>query len=308
MRPTTDARESRALTTKLVHKGVERSFRVCAPPRRSGEGKRRRPLIVLLHGGGGTGVGISRQGDWDRMAVQEGFVTLAPDGTSRAWNAGTCCGPPERDGVDDEGFVLAAVASVMAEHAIDPTRVFATGLSNGGMMAYRLACVAPHVFAAIAPVGCSSVWAPGPMAPVSLLHIHGLRDEFVPFEGGRPQRTLQQHPPSYRPVVDVVADFVRVNGCPADPTVRTEGAALDERTTTTWAPGPTGASVELVTIPRGMHSWPGGRRMLRTLDPPSPAIDATDAIWRFFASLPARQSQPAPPSSPAPSPPPTGPR
>jgi len=85
----------------------------------------------------------------------------------------------------------------------------------------------------------------------------------------------------------VVDDFVRVNGCPAEPTVRTEGAALDERTTTTWSPGPSGAAVALVTIPRGMHSWPGGRRMLRTLDPPSPAIDATAEIWRFFRSLPA---------------------
>jgi polyhydroxybutyrate depolymerase len=247
---------------------------------------------VLLHGGGGTGTGVSRQGDWDRVAAREGFVTLAPDGTSRAWNAGSCCGPPERDGVDDEGFVLAAIGRVTAEHDIDPARVYATGLSNGGMMAYRLACRAPEVFAAIAPVGCSSVWAPGPRASVSLLHIHGLRDEFVPFEGGHPHRSLQLHPPSYRPVVDVVAEFVAVNGCPPEATVRTAGEGERAVVTTTWAPGPFGAAVELVTIPEGMHSWPGGRRMLRALDPPSLALDATAAIWRFFAA------HPAPPSSP----------
>lgn len=284
MRPIRDPRESRVRAATLVHGGIERTYRVCAPPPRPDRPARPRPLVVLLHGGGGTGVGISRQGDWDRVATREGFVTLAPDGTRRAWNAGTCCGPPARDGVDDEGFVLEAVARVMHAHEIDPTRVFATGLSNGGMMAYRLACRAPDVFAAVAPVGCSSVWAPGPTAPVSLLHVHGLRDEFVPFEGGHPHRTLQQHPPSYRPVVEVVADFVRVDGCPPDPAVRSEGEGALEVVTTTWAPGPSGAAVELVTIPQGMHSWPGGRRMLRTLDPPSPALDATAAIWRFFAT------------------------
>jgi polyhydroxybutyrate depolymerase len=239
--------------------------------------------VVALHGGMGTGTGIARQGDWDRVAGREGFVALYPDGTSRAWNAGTCCGPPARDGVDDVGFVLTAIAALAAEHPIDPARVYATGMSNGGMMAYRLACEAPETFAAIAPVGCSSTYPPGPSGPVSLLHVHGLRDDFVPFEGGLPRRTSQRHPPSYVPVEDVVRQFVAVNGCPDEPTVHVAG----EVTTTTWAPGPGGEAVALVTIAEGMHSWPGGRRMLRTLDPPSPALDATAVIWRFFASRPA---------------------
>lgn len=283
-----DPREARARTRRLVHEGVERTYRLHVPGSdTSGTGTTAgtdtpRPLVVLLHGGNGTGTGMARQGDWDRLARAEGFVTVAPDGIGRVWNAGTCCGRSVRDDVDDAGFVLAAIAQVAAEHPIDPARVYATGISNGGMMAYRLACEWPGRFAAIAPVAATMMWPAGPQAPVSLLHVHGLRDDFIPFEGGLPRRTAQRTPPSYPPVRDVVGRFVAVAGGPLPPEVRTEGEVV----TTTWAPGPTGAAVELVTIAEGMHSWPGGRRMQRTLDPPSAAFDATGAIWRFFAAHP----------------------
>ncbi len=263
----------------FAHDGITRSTRVQSPP---GGSDALRPLVVLLHGGNGTGVGIARQGDWDRAAREHGFVTLAPDGLGRVWNAGTCCGRSTKDGVDDAGFVRAAITRVADEHEIDPQRVYATGISNGGMMAYRLACESPHLFAAIAPVAATMMWPPGPVAPVSLLHVHGLRDDFIPFEGGLPRRTAQRVPPTYPSVTSVVEQFVAVNGCMGPPQVERQG----EVTSTSWSPGPTGAAVTLVTIAEGPHSWPGGRRMQRTLDAPSPALDATATIHGFFAAHP----------------------
>src|SRR5438874_526163 len=82
------------------------SHRLYVPPKLPGG---RVPLVVLLHGGFGTGAGAASQGRWDEAARREGFVTVAPDGIMRSWNAGGCCGPPMRQGIDDVGFVLAVL-------------------------------------------------------------------------------------------------------------------------------------------------------------------------------------------------------
>jgi polyhydroxybutyrate depolymerase len=107
------------------------------------------PLVVMLHGGFGTGEQAESAYGWDALADREGVLVAYPDGVGRAWNVGDgCCGGPGRSGVDDVRFIEELVRNVSADHAVDPARVFATGISNGGMMAYRLACDS-DVFAAI---------------------------------------------------------------------------------------------------------------------------------------------------------------
>lgn len=267
---------------RLAFGGFDRTYRLVIPPRLP---KGRVPVVVVLHGGFGTAAGALEQGGWVDAAARGRFVVVAPEGTTRSWNAGVCCGPPVRRGVDDVGFVLAVLDQVERDLPVDRGRVFATGISNGGMLAYRLACDASDRFAAIAPVSATLVTdGCSPTVPVSVLHIHGLVDGNVPFDGGVPTKSFQPNPPAYRPVRESLDVFVRADGCDPDARVRTRGVVTTER----WR-GCTGRSaVELVTIADGGHSWPGGKQMARVLDPPSTALDATSLIVEFFAAHPRR--------------------
>ena len=190
-----------------------------------------------------------------------------------------------RRGVDDVRFLVALLDRVHHDAGTDSERVFATGISNGGMMAYRLACEASDHVAAIAPVAATLVFEGcAPARPVSLLHIHGLADGNVPFAGGTPTKSFQANPPVYAPVRAGVQRFAGVAGCTTIPTSTTtaDGRVTTER----WSRCVDGGDVELVTIAGGGHSWPGGHRLLRALDPPSNALDATETIWAFFARHP----------------------
>jgi polyhydroxybutyrate depolymerase len=187
-----------------------------------------------------------------------------------------------RAGLDDVGFLLAVLDHIGSEVEIDARRVYATGISNGGMMAYRLGCEAGDRVAAIAPVAATVTVDCTPSAPVSLLHIHGLADQNVPFEGGEPTKSAQADPPSYEPVREGVETFVEADRCSGGG----DRTRQDEVEVTTWAVCAAGTAVELVTIDGGGHSWPGGRRLSGTLDPPSAALDATPRIWDFFDAHP----------------------
>ena len=127
--------------------GVSRSFHLYRPPGLS-DGA---PLVVMLHGGFGTGAQAERSYHWDSEADAGHFLVAYPDGLMRAWNAGSCCGEPQRTNADDVGFITAMVGAIGQEIPIDRARVYATGMSNGAMMALRLGCQT-DTFAAIAPV------------------------------------------------------------------------------------------------------------------------------------------------------------
>src|SRR5581483_3179096 len=127
--------------------GVARTFRLYRPQGLTGAV----PLVVVLHGGFGSAAQAERSYHWDSAADNGHFLVAYPNGLHRAWNAGSCCGEPQKAGVDDVGFITATVAAVEQHFRIDAARVFVTGMSNGAMMALRLACQT-DVFAAIASV------------------------------------------------------------------------------------------------------------------------------------------------------------
>jgi polyhydroxybutyrate depolymerase len=259
------------------------------------------PLVVMMHGGFGTAAQAEQDYGWDAEADRQHFVVVYPDGLHRAWaSGGGCCGTPGSTGVDDVKFISTVVAAVTRDERIDPVRVYATGISNGGMMAYRLACDT-NLFAAIGPDsatllgacpavplgGCSptpktgSGCAPAPH-PVSVIHIHGTADHSIPYDGGVGDRYAKIDGP---PVPDLVAQWRHIDGCGA-PAV-TSAAPV----TSSTAACPAGRSVELITVAGAGHQWPGGKgrpvaeKVLR-LDTPSTALDATDIMWRFFAAHP----------------------
>jgi polyhydroxybutyrate depolymerase len=243
------------------------------------------PLVVVLHGGFGSAAQAEQAYGWDTEADRQGFAVVYPDGIDRAWAVGGgCCGRPAAEGVDDVAFVRAVVADAGHRLPVDPRRVYATGISNGGLLAYRLACDT-RLFAAIGPDSATELGPCPAPGPVSVLHIHGTADQNIPYQGGRGAGVAHIDGPS-APALN--AQWRAVDQCAA-PTSTTDGPV-----TRLTAACPQDRTVELVTIAGAGHQWPGGAprtaaEKLLGLDPPSTALNATDTFWSFFAAHPAPQ-------------------
>ncbi len=192
------------------------------------------------------------------------------------------------------GFFRALVLTLTSEFNIDPQRIFVAGHSNGGMMSYRLAAEMSDVFAAAAivsgtiggyptPDSPDLYTIPEPAQPVSILHIHGMADQNVRYEGGvNGDDALSQR--RDLSVADAIAFWVQADQCAITPihVSSDEGMLL----TDTYTCDPSGTTVELITIVDGGHSWPGGKAPRLVSDPPSQRLSATDAIWSFFRAHP----------------------
>lgn len=249
--------------------GVERAYRLHIPQDLGGDPA----LVVMLHGGFGSARQAEAAYGWDEQSEAHGFVVAFPDGENRAWNAGDCCGQPAASAVDDVGSVASLVAELQGEFDIASGRTFATGMSNGAMLTYRLACET-GLFAAVAPVAGTILTECEHPHPVSLLHIHGTQDTRVRMDGQPGEGRAHV---DGLPVADAVAIFSAAEGCP-EPVVTTEGVV-----TTSASACPGGRAVTLVTIAGAGHQWPGGGAPEpEATDPPSTAFDATAEIWQFF--------------------------
>lgn len=219
------------------------------------------PLVVVLHGYSGSARQVERDYGWDGSADSGKFVVAYPDGLGRAWNVDgeTCCGRSGREGIDDVGFISAAVADIGKNVDINPARVYATGMSNGGIMSYTLACTT-SIFAAIGPVAGTQLNACASPRPTSVMAVHGTTDRLVPYAGGQGFSVING--PS---IPDVNAFWRNVDRCGA-PTETTSG-----QVTTSAATCAEDRGVVLVTIDGGGHDWP---------------TFATQQLWQFFATHP----------------------
>jgi polyhydroxybutyrate depolymerase len=220
-------------------------------------------LVVVLHGGFGNAEQAERSYGWDQLADSEKFVVVYPDGVNRAWNVngGGCCGKPAREGVDDVAFISAAVADVAKNVSINAGHVYATGMSNGGMMSYTLACDTT-LFAAIGPVSGTQVDPCRSPHPASVMAIHGTADPLIPYGGGPGRGFAHINGP---PILDLNTFWRKVDQCEA-PAATTSGSV-----TTSTAGCPDNRSVALITIDGGGHHWPNF---------------ATAKLWQFFAAHP----------------------
>lgn len=282
--------------------GFERGYLVRVPEAaRSG---RALPVVVALHGGGGNARAFKASSGLDPVADREGFLALYPFGYGSrrdrflTWNAGACCGAAHADDAGDVGFVLAVLDDLSGRTPADASRVFATGHSNGAMMAYRLAVDAGHRFAAIAPVsGAMNLGpVPGPGPSVPILHIHSLDDPRAPYDGGLgPPFPLTNARVHHEPVLEGIRFWVERNACPASPSVGpTRHGAPDsedaEHTVTRleWEPCATGAPVVHLRLTGAGHGWPGhrfGPVRERIVGPDTEIVDAAEEAWRFFRSV-----------------------
>jgi polyhydroxybutyrate depolymerase len=235
--------------------GLDRSYRLYIPAGLSSPA----PLVVMLHGGFGSAQQAERAYGWDELADGAKFVVAYPDGVGRAWNVSGCCGRPGRENIDDVGFVNAVVSDVATKLNVDQNRLYATGISNGGMLAYALACNS-GTFAAIGPDSATQLDKCAAPHPTSVMHIHGTADRLIRYDGERGMGVAQIDGPA---VPDLNAFWRNVDRC-APPETTTDGAI-----TTSTADCPDGRNVVLITVDGGGHEWPPF---------------ATQAMWQFFAA------------------------
>ena len=253
--------------------GLDRGYRLYVPAGLSASA----PLVVMLHGGFGSAEQAERAYGWNQLADREKFVVAYPDGVGRAWNVlGGCCGRPARQGIDDVAFIGAVVDDVAANVSVDRARIYATGISNGGMMSYALAC-GTEVFAAIGPDSATQLDACASPRPTSVIAIHGTADRMIRYDGEPGVGVAHIDGP---PVPDVNAFWRNVDRC-AQPAVASDGPV-----TTSAADCADGRGVTLITIAGAGHQWPGSQPVREGADSPSDALNATTTLWAFFAAHP----------------------
>lgn len=273
---------------EIVHEDRLRKFRVHVP--KSYLGDRATPLLLSFHGGGGDMAYQASDSNYGQTSASErdGFVVVFPNGFSRfdsgkfaTWNAGNCCAGARDEKVDDVGFVRKILAEVQAQLNIDKARIYASGMSNGGMMAYRLACEMSDVFKGITSVaGTDNTIQCAPKAPISVLHIHARNDTHVLFEGGAGATFRDvSKVTDFRSVPSTVARWVEFNGCSKTPKrVLERPGAYCER----YDGCREGVEVRLCVTETGGHSWPGGTKT-RGSEETSKAISANEVMWDFFS-------------------------
>lgn len=142
------------------------------------------PLVVALHAHSQDAAAIRAYSRLEALADEQGFVVAFPSGAAGSWNAGTCCLPGSRDGVDDVAFLDEVLALARSKALIDPQRIAFTGGSNGAMMALRYACERADVVAAVAVVAGPLIAPCTPSQPVPVLVLHGAKDRVIPLNGG----------------------------------------------------------------------------------------------------------------------------
>ncbi len=296
-------RENREASLKsekksLFYNGVKRTYELHLP--NGHDGKKPLPLVIVLHGGGAPVGSAERMSRMSPKADKEGFIVVYPNGTGPfpekflTWDAWNCCGPAVKSQVDDVGFIRTLIEKLEKEYAIDPKRIYATGLSNGAMMTYRLGCELSDKIAAIAPVaGALNNDNPHPTDPVSVIIFHGTADEHVLYNGGIPKKSWERSidPTRIRtdkPVSYAISFWVKHNQCSGVPKKEEAGHIIHE----TYSGGKNGTAVELYTIVGQGHAWPGGRDGLyyANVNPPTQEISATDIMWDFFARHPKESS------------------
>jgi polyhydroxybutyrate depolymerase len=268
-------------TSHRIQVGGElRRYNLYVPSLSSEAHVRPLPLMIVLHGGLGNAERIEATTGMNAIADREHFAVAYPQGTAafgrglsgmRTWNAGSCCGAAQRRNADDVGFVAALIDDVAAAHPIDRRRVYAVGMSNGGMLAYRLACELPERLAAVVAVSATlTVDGCAGAAQVAVLHVHGDQDQNIPFAGGRGDQSLAGV--EFRAVPDAISALLRPRGECRGETAKLPGGI--ERTVYSCSAG---APVELVVLRGAGHAWPGADDEERS---PS-RFPASEEAWSF---------------------------
>jgi polyhydroxybutyrate depolymerase len=280
---------------KLRYGGLDRTWLVHMPPQAANHA----PLAMVLNFHGATSNGKQEEAysNMDAAADRDGFIAVYPNGTGRfpnhyTWNAGTCCGYAMFRQIDDVGFVKALIDWMAARTPVDRHRVYATGISNGGMISYRLAAQAPDYIAAIAPVAGTMVARDiSPGHPMPIMAFNSVDDPILHYGGG--YGSSRYHRDLGNPGVEPgLARWRAANGCPEQPQIGPtisgkDGSGNKGVTVTNYAWGPCHGDTEIVLwkFTGSGHVWPGGiqNRWVTFLGRGTNLIDANEEMWKFFS-------------------------
>ncbi len=289
------ARGTHIFGTVVVSGTTVRSYQLYVP--RSLPKRTPLPLLVALHGGLGSGSQFEQNSGFDGLAESNHFLVVYPNGTPirritpnhLVWNGGGCCSvaAQDQDNVDDVGFISALIAKLEGQYHVDKDRVFATGHSNGAILAERLACQLSTQIVAIG-VQAGDLFVNGCTVahPVAALEIHGTGDQNIPIDGGYGARSLTQT--NFPPPLNGLKTIAAQDGCPSIPRTSSDpsNAAVHF---TVWQPCHGGAVVEWATVTGANHAWmghPASAATRRLVGSPYLGFDSSVAIWSFLASHP----------------------
>jgi polyhydroxybutyrate depolymerase len=271
-------------TRKLQVGESTRSYLMHIPP--SYDPKKKTPVVLAFHGAVMTAEMMTLFSGLNKKADEAGFIVVYPSGSGSGlfltWNAGGFWKIANQ--ADDIGFVNKLLDDLPKVANIDPKRIFATGMSNGAMMCYRVAAELSERIAAIAPVaGTLVIDECKPSRPVPVMHFHGRADKLVPF--GEPGKKS-----FIRGVEDCLQLWVKAAGCPKEPQVKELPNKTDKLQVTrkTYGPGKNGAEVVLYMIEGGGHTWPGMPPPVTWIGLSTMNISANDLMWDFFKRHPLK--------------------
>jgi len=265
---------------KILVDGQKRSYLLHVPKSYAHEQKQV-PLVLVFHGAFGSSH-ITR---WDsRMSEQaekDGFIVAYPNALFGTWNAGNCCGISKIKIINDVGFVSQLIDQLQKKYRIDPKRIYVAGVSNGGMLAYKLGRELSDRIAAIAPIeGCMYPDDKDVRNPVSVIAFHGTRDPVIPYGGGTGSWLgIKLKVPS---VAETIEFWTKHDGCETSP----EKERANDITRELFKNGKDNAEVCLYTLTGGGHIWPGGRRALLTGHNSERDLSATETMCNFFWAHP----------------------
>jgi polyhydroxybutyrate depolymerase len=304
----------------IKHDRLERRYAVHVP--KVYDGTSDVPLVIALHGGGGSADTSPEYFGLNKLSEQEGFIVVYPEGVGKnvlgahfgSWNAGRCCGDAMKQEVDDVGFIDTMINSLNTTYAIDDSRVYVTGMSNGAQMSYRLACELSDKIAAIAPSGSIGTFDNcKPKRNIPVLHIQGKLDPCSFYDGGTCGGCAEEMWKEFGVTVNAnewscvaVPEYVRqwktMNQCSDDTTIIFKNG---DATCVGYNGCANGADVVLCTLDTMGHNWAGrdtfgikacdkdpDGKMCTTwkkhVGPLSQDLDANETIWKFFKEHPMR--------------------
>lgn len=288
----------RDIVSQLTHDGRVREYIVHVPP--GYETMKARPLVMVLHGGGGTMRGQYKLTNetFNRLADRDGFFVVYPQGLGKSWNEGGADrkGYAREHNIDDVGFFKALITELEKKYPIDPRKVFSSGMSNGGLMSIRLACDMPDEIRAIGALTASipenlvDMCSEEKPAKSGLLLMNGTEDPIVPFNGGM-IKVFGQTRGKVVSTEKTLQVWLAKNGCKDVPKVQElndkdpeDGTRVTEYT---YDQCSSGAPVVFYKVHGGGHAWPGGWQYLREkrIGRTSRDIDAAEEVWKFFSSF-----------------------
>lgn len=254
------------------------------------------PLVLVLHGAGGSGPMYLDRNGWAAKAEEQGFLVVAPNGlpalpavqpdfrsNPRLWNTGQLKPRSPRAQIDDLLFFRALLTELERRLHVDQHRIYVTGHSNGAGMTFRLGIEMAERFAALAPVA-SPCWTadPRPVRPRPTLYIVGTVDPLVPLAGG--DTTSPWGKRTMPPVDQTLRRWAAALGCATEPQAVREDLGVK---VVEYGPGREGVAFTVCFVKEQGHGWPGGQSEglpARMIGPRTDKFKATDAIWEFFAA------------------------